>query len=76
MRSHLLTTPDGNLVSHAQVEIVILSIGLAMHDLWMNQFSETPESILAHVSDTPLEFHEYEQLSHHAEDLLKGFENL
>jgi hypothetical protein len=71
-----LTIRDGNLACYDQVEIVILSIGLAMRDLWINQYSETRDNLPAHVFNSPFKFREYEQLSHHVDDLLKGFEEL
>jgi hypothetical protein len=46
-----------------------------MRDVWVTQFPETFPDIPSHVTDSPFEFHEYEQLSHNAADLLDGFQD-
>lgn len=75
LQSDPLTTIDQSLVSYGRVEIVILAVGLAMRDVWVTQFPETFPDIPSHVTDSPFEFHEYEQLSHNAADLLDGFQD-
>jgi hypothetical protein len=56
--------------------MVILAIGLTMHDIWVNQFPENVSGIPLHVTNSPFLFHEYEQLSHEAKTLLDGYEDL
>jgi hypothetical protein len=62
------------LVCYSRLETVILAVGLAMRDIWVNHFPEMFTEIPAHVSNSCFEFQEYEQLSHHAEDLLNGYQ--
>jgi hypothetical protein len=66
---------DDKLASYSRVEVVILAIGLAMRGLWVSQFPETFSDIPQYVIDSPYMFHEYEQLSHNAANLLTGFED-
>jgi hypothetical protein len=75
LRSDPITTDDRSLVSYKQLEHVVLAIGLAMRDIWITQFAETSPNLPTHVTNSPFEFHEYEQLSHHAEDLINGFQD-
>jgi len=66
---------DDSLASYTTIERVALAIGLAMRDLAAQQFtddSELPERII----NSLFTFQVYEQLSHIAEDLVKGFEHL
>jgi hypothetical protein len=67
---------DENLTSYDRVEIIALAIGLAMRDLWVNQFPEEYSGIPPHVSDSPLEFREYQQLSYDTKTLIDGYEDL
>jgi hypothetical protein len=67
---------DDSLVSYSRVEIVALAIGLAMRDIWVNQFPENFSGIPPHVTNSPFLFREYEQLSHEAKTLLEGYEDL
>lgn len=70
-----VTTSTNKLASYQTIEIVALSIGLAMRDLAAIQFQEN--SILpTHLVNSPLEFRQYETLSHVAENLIKGWEDL
>jgi hypothetical protein len=67
---------DDSLASYSRVEMVALAIGLAMRDFWVNQFPENFSGIPPHVTNSPFEFREYEQLSHAAKTLLDGYEDL
>lgn len=67
---------DDNLASYNRVEIVALAIGLAMRDIWVTQFPENFSGIPVHVTNSPFEFREYEQLSYDAKTLLDGYEDL
>jgi hypothetical protein len=71
-----LTTEDENLAPYDRVEIIALAIGLAMRDLWVVQFPEKFSRVPPHVTNSPLEFHEYEQLSYDVKTLINGYENL
>jgi hypothetical protein len=66
---------DNNLASYRTVERVVLSIGLAMRDLSAKQFKEDSE-LPRHVVKSPFEFRHHENLSHVAENLVSGFEDL
>jgi hypothetical protein len=70
-----LTTTDHSLVSYGRLENVILAIGLGMRDIWVTQFPETFMDIPQHVMKSTIPFHEYEQLSHNAANLLDGFQD-
>jgi len=76
LQSDPITTVDGSLASYSSVELVILAIGLAMRDLYVNQFPDGIPNIPVHVINSRFEFHEYEQLSHNVEDLLNGYQHL
>jgi hypothetical protein len=76
LRSDPLTMEDDNLASYGRVEIVALAIGLAMRDLWVIQFPENFSGVPEHVTNSPFEFREYEQLSYNAQTLLDGYEDL
>ena len=67
---------DDNLASYTHVEIVALAIGLAMRDLWVNQFPENFSGIPVHVTNSSFEFGKYEQLSYNTKTLLDGYEDL
>jgi hypothetical protein len=70
-----ITTPNKSLASYQTVEIVALSIGLAMRDLEAIQFKD--DSVLpAHVVNSPLQFRMYETLTHCTEDLIRGWEDM
>lgn len=56
--------------------MVILALGLALHDIFNNQFEETNSHIPEHVQNSLFDFHVHEQLCYNAEDLLMGFESL
>ena len=47
-----------------------------MQDLWVIQFPEKYSGIPLHVTNSPLEFREYEQLSYDAKTLIDGYEDL
>jgi hypothetical protein len=66
---------DDKLAAYSRVEVVILAIGLAMRGLWVSQFPDTFSDVPQYVIDSPYMFHEYEQLSHNAANLLTGFED-
>lgn len=71
-----LTTSGDELSTYSQVESVILALGLAMRDVWAVQFPEQLTNVPPHIISSPIPFNEYGQLSHHAEDLLNGYEGL
>ena len=66
---------EESLTSYDTVERVALSIGLAMRDLMAKQFKDESE-LPAHVANSPFEFRQHEDLSHVAENLINGFEEL
>ena len=76
VHSDQLTVGDNSLTSYGRVEIIALSIGLAMRELWINQFQENVSNIPPHVTNSPLEFREYEQLSYAAKDLISGYDEV
>src|SRR5712675_1151851 len=57
-----LTTSEGELSSYTQVEVVILSLGLAMRDVWAVQFPEQLTNVPPHILGSPIAFNEYGQL--------------
>jgi hypothetical protein len=70
-----VTARNNSLASHQTIEIVALSIGLAMRDIAAIQFQD--DSILpSHLVNSPLKFREFEALSHCTQDLLKGWEDM
>jgi hypothetical protein len=69
-----VTARNNLLASHQTIETVALSIGLAMRDIAAIQFQD--DSILPpHVVNSPLQFRQFESLSHSTQDLLKGWED-
>jgi hypothetical protein len=68
-----ITSADDGLESYQQVELVVLSIGLAFRALWTAQFPEKYADVPAHVIDSPYPFSEYEQLGHMVEELIAGY---
>jgi len=67
-------TADGNtLAAYKQVELVILSYGLAFRALWVAQFPELYSDVPAHVLNSSYPFSEYEQLGHSIQDLITGY---
>lgn len=71
-----LTMDDDNLASYSRVEIVALAVGLAMHDIWVIQFPENFSGIPGHITNSPFEFREYEQLSYDTKTLIDGYDDL
>jgi hypothetical protein len=70
-----VTTSAKKLASYQTIELVALSIGLAMRDLSAIQFSDN--SVLpVHVVNSPLQFRQLESLSHLAENMIIGWEDL
>jgi hypothetical protein len=70
-----VTTSAKKLASYQTIELVALSIGLAMRDLSAIQFVDN--SVLpAHVINSPLQFRQFETLSHLAENMIVGWEDL
>jgi hypothetical protein len=70
-----VTTSAKKLASYQTIELVALSIGLAMRDLSAIQFVDN--SVLpAHVVNSPLQFRQFETLSHLAENMIVGWEDL
>jgi hypothetical protein len=76
LRTDPLTVNEENLAPYDRIEIIALAIGLAMRDLWVIQFPEKYSGIPLHVTNSPLEFREYEQLSYDAKTLIDGYEDL
>lgn len=76
IHSDPLTVGDDSLTSYGRVELIALSIGLAMRELWINQFQEDVSNVPPHVTNSPVEFREYEQLSHAVKDLLAGYDEV
>ena len=69
-----VTTLTNKLASYQTIEIVALSIGLAMRDLAAIQFQEN--SILpTHLVNSPLEFRQWCSTLFSAEDLPESFQN-
>ncbi|KAI0246681.1 hypothetical protein BJV78DRAFT_1157702 [Lactifluus subvellereus] len=67
-------TANGNiLASYEQVELVILSFGLAFRGLWVAQFPDQYRQVPDHVLDSPYLFSKYEKLSRNIEDLISGY---
>ena len=67
-------TADGDtLAAYKQVELVILSYGLAFRALWVAQFPELYSDVPAHVLNSSYPFSEYEQLGHSIQDLIAGY---
>lgn len=70
-----VTTRDKSLASHQTIETVALSIGLAMRDIAAIQFQD--DAILpTHLVNSPLQFRQYETLSHCTQNLLVGWEDM
>lgn len=70
-----VTARNNSLASHQTIEIVALSIGLAMRDIAAIQFQD--DSVLpSHLVNSPLQFRQFESLSHCTQDLLKGWEDM
>jgi hypothetical protein len=70
-----ITTSAEKLASYQTIEFVALSIGLAMRDLSAIQFVDN--SVLpAHVVNSPLQFRQFETLSHLAENMTVGWDDL
>jgi hypothetical protein len=68
-----ITDDEDGLAPYAQVEQVILAIGLAFRGLWIAQFPDRYSEVPTHVIDSPYPFSEYDQLSHIVEDLIAGY---
>ena len=58
------------------MELVVLSIGLALRALWTAQFPEKYVDAPAHVIDSPYSFSEYEELGHTVEGLIIGYREM
>lgn len=70
-----VTTSTKKLASYQTIELVALAIGLAMRDISAIQF-EDDAMLPVHVVNSPLQFRQFEALSHLAEDMLRGWEDL
>jgi hypothetical protein len=71
-----ITSADNRLASYQQVELVVLSIGLALRALWTAQFPEKYVDAPAHVIDSPYSFSEYEELGNTVEGLIVGYREM
>lgn len=72
-----MTTSASELSSYTQVEVVILTLGLVMCDVWVVQFpKQLPTVPPPHIVGSPITFNKYGQLSHYAQDILNGYEGL
>jgi hypothetical protein len=70
-----VTTSAKTLASYQTIELVALSIGLAMRDLSAIQFQDN--SVLpGHVVNSPLQFQQFKTLSHLTENMIIGWEDL
>jgi hypothetical protein len=70
-----VTARNNSLASHQTIEIVALSVGLAMRDIAAIQFQD--DSVLpSHLVNSPLQFRQFESLSHCTQNLLKGWEDM
>ena len=70
-----VTTSAKTLASYQTIELVALSIGLAMWDLSAIQFQDN--SVLpGHVVNSLLQFRQFETLSHLTENMIIGWEDL
>jgi len=75
LSSNPVTARNMSLASHQTIEIVALSIGLAMCDISGIQFVD--DAILpSHVVNSPLQFRQYETLAHCTQNLLTGWEDM
>jgi hypothetical protein len=68
-----ITADNDMLASYKQVELVILSFGLAFRGLWIAQFPERYSDVPAHVVNSQYPFSQYEQLGHQIQDLISGY---
>jgi hypothetical protein len=70
-----VTTRDKSLASYQTIETVVLSVGLAMRDIAAIQFQED-STLPTHVVNSPLQFRQYEALSHCTQNILIGWEDM
>jgi hypothetical protein len=68
-----ITAEDNMLASYKQVELVILSFGLAFRALWIAEVPLRYSDVPTHVLNSPYPFSQYEQLSHSIADLIAGY---
>jgi hypothetical protein len=71
-----ITSDDNVLASYQQVELVILTVGLAFRGLWISQFPEGYSDVPTYIINSPYPFSQYEQLSHAIEDLIAGYADM
>lgn len=70
-----VTTSTKQLASYQTIELVALSLRLAMRDVSAIQF--TDDSLLPpHVISSPLQFWQFEMLLHLADNMIVGWEDL
>jgi hypothetical protein len=67
-------TADGSiLASYEQVELVVLSFGLALRGLWVAQFPDQYSQVPGYVLSSPYPFSEYEEISLKIKELISGY---
>jgi hypothetical protein len=67
-------TADGSmLASYKQVEVVLLSIRLALRALWVTQFPDEYCGVPTYVLSSPYPFLEYEKICQQIKDLISGY---
>lgn len=70
-----VTISAKTLASYQKIELVVLSIGLAMQDLSAIQFQDN--SVLpVHIVNSPLQFWQFKTLSHLTENMIIDWEDL
>jgi hypothetical protein len=73
----MLTDPltvDGSvLASYEQVEVVLLSVRLALRALWVTQFPDEYHGVPTYVLSSPYPFLEYEEICQQIKDLISGY---
>jgi hypothetical protein len=75
LKQEPVTTSAKKLASYQTIELVALSIGLAMRDVSAIQFTDD-SSLPPHVISSPLQFRQFETLSHLADNMILGWEDL
>ena len=71
-----ITSADNRLALYQQVELVVLSVGLALRALWTAQFPEKYVDAPAHIINSPYSFSEYEELGHTVEGLIVRYREM
>ena len=72
IKNNPIAADGDSLASYDQVEIVILSFGLAFRVIWIVQFPQQYLDVPTYIINSCYPFSEYDQLSHCIQDLLSG----